>query len=471
MLSLRMFKVESTDAKAMSSELSAFKASLDTVYQPLLSSAVNSIAQALGAEPALLTSRRSRAQYQIQSEYLDGEVYLAPSAMICVALRDERPGGLLGTDKGRPLRVEVFVISQSSPKETVDNVLKIASTIFSTPLESFIYKSDRFNALAKDGHSKAVEPSAEERDAVALLKNKEIRSLALAVKASGGLLIRDLQKHMGSSTTQPSEMVQKLKDAGLVDSEIVVICSKSQAQVARVPSVSAIAELTKLGMKCACGRKISEEKVEEALSATDLARSLLDKARWMTILLIDALNSLGIPRSSIIVEHNLGGDEIDCIANISGELVLFELKDKEFNLGNAYSFGAKLAIVKPRHPIIVTTEHVGGDAKEHFNRAKEAEKESSAARYYPVSTPAEGRATDITYIEGLENLAPRLSTLVSSIYRADAFNVLDKLMPLGIVGTQPLLTAFESIRIVESSASQAASPLPEEPDQVPDPAG
>ena len=50
----------------------------------------------------------------------------------------------------------------------------------------------------------------------------------------------------------------------------------------------------------------------------------------------------------VLVEQSVGGDEIDCVANISGELTLFELKDKEFNLGN--------------------------DAKEHFTRARQAGK-------------------------------------------------------------------------------------------------
>ena len=74
----------------------------------------------------------------------------------------------------------------------------------------------------------------------------------------------------------------------------------------------------------------------------------------MSVLLIQAIHSLGINYEAMLIEQKSGGDEMDCFADISGELCLFELKDKEFSLGNAYSFGAKVGIHKPAHAIIVT---------------------------------------------------------------------------------------------------------------------
>jgi hypothetical protein len=43
------------------------------------------------------------------------------------------------------------------------------------------------------------------------------------------------------------------------------------------------------------------------------------------------------------------------------------LKDREFNLGGAYSFGAKIGIIGPAHPVIISREKIGGDAKEHLS--------------------------------------------------------------------------------------------------------
>ena len=43
------------------------------------------------------------------------------------------------------------------------------------------------------------------------------------------------------------------------------------------------------------------------------------------------------------------------------------LKDREFNLGGAYSFGAKIGIIGPAYPVIISREKIGGDAKEHLS--------------------------------------------------------------------------------------------------------
>jgi hypothetical protein len=124
------------------------------------------------------------------------------------------------------------------------------------------------------------------------------------------------------------------------------------------------------GLKCACGRDIREERVEEAMSLAPLGRRLLDGSRWLSLLVMEELHNRGVEYERMLIEQKSGGDEMDCFADISGELVLLELKDKEFSLGNAYSFGAKIGITRPQMSVIVTTAHVGGDAKDHFRRAE-----------------------------------------------------------------------------------------------------
>src|SRR5262245_8470443 len=63
------------------------------------------------------------------------------------------------------------------------------------------------------------------------------------------------------SSIQPTRSVaiaEALKEGGVVDSEIVVVCSKTQSQVLRAPSRSIIEELTGRGLKCVCGRALSD---------------------------------------------------------------------------------------------------------------------------------------------------------------------------------------------------------------------
>jgi hypothetical protein len=134
------------------------------------------------------------------------------------------------------------------------------------------------------------------------------------------------------------------------------------------------------------------------------------------------------------------------LANISGELALFELKDKEFNLGNAYSFGAKIGIIRPRHPIIVSTEHVGNDAKEHFVRARL----SSASREAYLTLGEE--RSEIIYIEGVQNLREKIEELASNIYRADAIQLLNQVLPLAALDGNSILSALDRVPARQEAA-------------------
>ena len=135
------------------------------------------------------------------------------------------------------------------------------------------------------------------------------------------------------------------------------------------------------------------------------------------------------------------------MSNISGELVLFELKDKEFNLGSAYSFGAKIGIVKPRHPVIVTTEHVGNDAKDHFVRAGVSGSHRDR-RFFDQREVAD----EIFYIEGVENLRLGIESLVDKIYRNDATRLINNVIPLGTLDGQCMIDALINRRVDDATA-------------------
>jgi hypothetical protein len=317
--------------------------------------------------------------------------------------------------------------------------LSRAEVALGTKLKPFTYKAERFDALKAEGRDSPPEPTPDEVRTCALLTDRLARTLAVAIKASGGLLVRDLSKQLPPESRDKAEAIaEALKEAGVVDSEIVVVCSKTQSQVTRAPSRSIIEELSGRGLKCACGRALCDERIEEALTITDLGRSLIDKARWLTILLVQELARVGIARDAILVEQHVGGDEIDCLANISGELVLFELKDKEFSLGNAYSFGAKIGIIRPAHSVVVTTEYVGNDAKDHFIRARQS------SRAFDFEIDFETSQSEMVYIEGIANLREGIERLVSRIYANDAARVLDRVLSLAALRGRSLLSALEA---------------------------
>ena len=196
--------------------------------------------------------------------------------------------------------------------------------------------------------------------------------------------------------------------------------------------------MSEQGVKCACGRPIAKESIEEALSITDLGRNLLDGSRWLTLLLLIELQHVGVSLDNILIEQQMGGDEIDCLAVISGKFVFFELKDKDFSLGNAYSFGAKIGILRPDHAVIFSTQKVGGDTREHFERAR-------VARGRRSDFPMASDDTQIHYIEGLSNLRIGVESLATSIYKEDATRFVQRVLSLAALQAERVLLTLEAV--------------------------
>jgi hypothetical protein len=217
----------------------------------------------------------------------------------------------------------------------------------------------------------------------------------------------------------------------------VVICKRSSSQVLRVESAKALSTLSAEGVKCSCGAQLTDERLEEAIDLTDLGRKLLAGSWWMSILLVEQLHSLGIPYSDMLVEQKDGSEEIDCFANLSGWLCLFELKDKEFSLGHAYSFGAKIGLYGPNRGVIVTTAYVGGDVKEHFRKSQTADRQR--ARFGNTR-----QMTKMLYIEGIENLRRSLEGLIEEAAVVDAHGAFDRALPMAAIDSASLAEAMRN---------------------------
>jgi hypothetical protein len=314
------------------------------------------------------------------------------------------------------------------------------NTTFGVVLEPYTYTSRRFDELKKEGRESPSACSAADLAAARLLQDKTHRALAIAIiKSAGGLLVRDLAKQLPEgSRDRVTEVQTTLRDAGLLESEIVVVCKKTQAQVARASTREVLRQSSNSGLRCACGRPISDEQIEEALTITQSGRDHLTKSRWLTTLVLSELVAVGVPLTRTLVEQQAGGDELDILAELSGELVFFELKDKAFNVGDAYSFGAKIGIVQPQHSVIVTTSHVGNDAKEHFQRARSARSARSSEFGWDQQ-----QEDEIHYIEGVESLRSEIRRIASKIYANDAIKLLNRVRNLALLDSEDVVSAIE----------------------------
>lgn len=339
--------------------------------------------------------------------------------------------------------VRLFGLGDSgSLPDAFEEFFEIAKKEFDGQWNQLPLKSDRTRSLQAEGLTPVGEIDGGLISASHVLENASFRAAAITIKSSRGILARDLEKNLaGIYTGDHGRLKNALLESEVITSETVLICRSSGDLVNRIASPEAVGNLAGLGIKCSCGTPLEEEEIHESITVTPRGHELLDKNQWMTLVLIDELKRIGVSESDIYVEQQFGGDEIDCIAVISGDTVLFELKDKEFSLGHAYSFNAKVGIFRPDLSVIVTTGQVGNDAKDHFLRAKRA---VTAGRR---SGPRRDDAEEPILIEGISNLRGQLEEIGTKLVGRDARRQLRDLL---------LGAALSPAAVVEAMAGPAA---------------
>jgi hypothetical protein len=258
--------------------------------------------------------------------------------------------------------------------------------------------SHNFDAIRKSRQS-INEVSAEENQAMGAFTTPEIRALIRDLERVGSLTVSDLPKVLGEAQgTAVAGRLGELRSLGLIQSEYVIVCSRTGNAVLRTDDPNKLQKMAPDWMKCACGRPLNEERVDQVIMPTDRATALNDKGRWMTTLATAILPKLGISREQVIIDSSPAGTDI--VLDLSGDLVLVVLKDREFNLADAYSFNGKVSRIKAAEGVIVSNEGLSGDAK------KLVQEELG---------PQRARITDpfrISFVEGVQGLEHELGRVV-----------------------------------------------------------
>lgn len=420
---------------------------LPATYKPTIRPLVKHRSELFGVPEITLRARQpeERTGFRADDEALDAEIYTFGSVLIVVATYRATRLTHTRNDEGELVTIEEEVnsllVTYAVPFVEDPNVTEfeeILSKVWPGIELTEIRPSSRKLRELDNGKPNPVEvPTTEEVSAAEVLAEKPLRMLAIAIKSSKGLLLGDAPKQIPATERgRIDDLVEKLIENGLIATEIVVICVKTSAQINLLPSMEAFEHLDKAGVRCACGRPLSAERQEKALTITEFGRAMLDGNRWMSILVLQYLIKLGIPVTNVRMEQIYSGEEVDCIAEIHGRIVLFELKDKEFNRGNAYSFGAKIGIFQPDISVVITTEKVGADARDHF-MARSAGS-TRTRRPYRDSTDGEG----VTFIEGLENLESGLDAVVTEVAKAALASKFRSALSFSNPGPLALLSAW-----------------------------
>lgn len=198
-----------------------------------------------------------------------------------------------------------------------------------------------------------------------------------------------------------------LLENSLISKEYLVLCKQDSHTICSVPNRDELAGEHGSKFRCSlCGRSLQEEQVQEIFAVTDSGRAILAGSRWMTVWVTDLLMKCGVEEKAVVWNAVAGEDEVDIIVTLLGQRVFFELKDREFGLGDAYPFAFRVQRYGADFGVVITTEQVGDEARRFLDEQ-----------------PRQG-GVSVRMIEGQENVQAKLSSVLDDLSRVAANRIL-----------------------------------------------
>lgn len=152
--------------------------------------------------------------------------------------------------------------------------------------------------------------------------------------------------------------MERLERFKLITKSYVVLCRERNREIIKVNTRDAIDDASRKGLKCSmCGRPISDEHIDELLSATPSSMRLLSQHYWMPMRVIDLLMSLGVTGDNIHVEFQ-ENSFVSLYLECGNQLLLLSLIDRPMTLQDAQYLIATIGIHKVKNAVLVSTERI-----------------------------------------------------------------------------------------------------------------
>lgn len=189
-----------------------------------------------------------------------------------------------------------------------------------------------------------------------------------------------------------------LTDAGIIRKEYLLVCKQDSRTICSIPDRTRLEETIGSELRCTgCGRAFTDEIIQDIYAITPDGRTLLNGSHWMTIWVTACLVDAGVPIDKIKWSGSAGDDELDIIADVHGLKVFFELKDREFGLGDAYPFSFRIDRYGGDVGVVITMDVVADEARKFLDEQRQ---KANAA---------------IETIEGEKKIPGSITTLVASL--------------------------------------------------------
>jgi hypothetical protein len=124
----------------------------------------------------------------------------------------------------------------------------------------------------------------------------------------------------------------------------------------------------------------------------------------MQIWITELLCRNGVPREQIRWNVGATGEDLDVKVDVFGHTVFFELKDRDFGLGDAYPFTMRVNRYAGEFGIVATTGRVAEDARNLFEEQNKQ--------------PQEIRGASISWLEAAEGVSRGIGEQLETISRS-----------------------------------------------------
>jgi hypothetical protein len=203
---------------------------------------------------------------------------------------------------------------------------------------------------------------------VEILADPIVRIMLREIGESGFARHGDLLGRRGKRQEDFEYAISKAKEFGLVESEYLLQCKKTSAQLIRIKDIDQLSRSEISDFRCAnCNRPFAEEMTSEGYKLSTVGRELVNGSHWMTIWITKRLFDLGVSSDAILWNVEESGEEVDLVLEHVDRLWIFELKDREFGAGDAYPFNYRKVRYKADEAVVITTEKVATDARRVFS--------------------------------------------------------------------------------------------------------
>jgi len=315
-------------------------------------------------------------------------------------------------------KLQASVIGYNEQKETLQKFCKDIEESFKSRLSTKKFKGIKFHwetpqffsskyarrtflsfeDLLKEESSykenlKGTKPeySLEDIKATEVLINSDVRRFMLRLAQVRKMSKKDATKLVKLDT------INSLISLDLMSEEYLLTCKQDQHTICVVPSKEHITKGHMSSLRCSiCGRPFPEENLQVIYTLTKRGKKLIDGNLWMSIWITELLKKSGIEEGEIKWNLEASGEELDIMVEAFDSRLFFELKDREFGLGDAYPFVYRITRYRGSVGVIATMDKISKDAKKFFE-------EEIQRRMYPLK---------IKYLEGSKEIQKGIPKII-----------------------------------------------------------